>query len=351
MPHRSGRSDAARVNFEMVKRFRVWLKAQNYLPSTVSKYCNLCESFCNFIGSKPMSEVMPLDVSDFITSKLPSTWSDGLVNGRLASLRSFFDFLYMGGVVNTVPPRFVRPRRIPKKLPDVLTLTQIRRLLSKTRKPRDRAMLELLYASGCRLTEILPLRVGDVDFKTRTIKVRGKRKDRIVYFGSPAANALRRYLKRRRNGYLFQVEYRQQHGHVHRTTRTWVGHYSSYETGKRVLRCKYLGTLKTPHKVAVVRFKRFLKGVPLMRPLPDKPMCKHTAWKILTAAARRVGLKTLPARTLRHSCATHLWREGADIRTIQEILGHSCLSSTQIYVRLCNGEVARKYRRLHPRGA
>ena len=346
-------ASSRRKNEEMVRRFRTWLIAQNYLASTVAKYCNLCESFCSFIGNKPMSEVVPLDISDFITTNLPSKkWGDSLVNGRLAALRSFFDFLYMGGAVNAVPPRFIRPRKIPKKLPTVLTQAQARNLLTRTDKPRDRAMLELLYATGCRLIEVLPLRVGDIDFKRRTIRVKGKRKERIVYFGSPAAEALRRHLGRRRDGYIFHVEYRQQQGHVHRTTRTWVGHYSTYESGSRTKHCKYLGAVnKTTLATARNRFKRFLKDIDLTRPVPDRPLCKHTAWKILTAAARRIGCSFLPARTLRHSCATHLWQNGADIRTIQELLGHSCLSSTQIYVRLNNGEVARKFRSLYPRGA
>ncbi len=339
------------INREMVRRFRTWLIAQNYLDSTVTKYCNLCEGFCVFIGNKRLPDVVPLDISDFITTNLPTTWSDGLVNGRLAALRSFFDFLYMGGVVNAVPPRFIRPRKVPKKLPSVLTKAQARKLLALTHKPRDRAILELLYATGCRLTEVLPLQIADVDFKNQTIRVRGKRKERIVYFGPPANKALRRYLGRRQRGYLFQVEYRQQQGHIHRTTRTWVGHYSTYETGHRTKRCKYLGVVsKTTPATARARFKRFLKNVDLTRPVPDTPLCKHTAWKILTAAGRRIGLTVLPARALRHSCATHLWQNGADIRTIQELLGHSSLSSTQIYVRLYNRDVARKFRRMHPRG-
>jgi site-specific recombinase XerD len=101
---------------------------------------------------------------------------------------------------------------------------------------------------------------------------------------------------------------------------------------------------------ALVRFKRHLKGLGLKRPLPDKPLCSHTAWKILTAAARRVGLRFLPARMLRHSFATHLWENGADLRVIQELLGHSSLTSTQIYIHISNKTVADSYKRLHPRG-
>jgi integrase/recombinase XerD len=183
---------SAKVNHEMVARFRRWLTAQNYLGSTVNKYCNLSDAFCDYIKNKPLREVVPIDVSDFITANLPASWTDGLVNDRLACLRSFFDFLYMGGAVDSVPPRSLIPRKVARKLPRIFTQDQVRRLLAKTRKLRDRALLELLYGTGCRLVEVRNLRVGDVDFKERKIFVRGKRKERVVYFGSPAAKALLR---------------------------------------------------------------------------------------------------------------------------------------------------------------
>jgi integrase/recombinase XerD len=342
----------AKVNHEMVVRFQRWLTAQNYLPSTVRKYCNLSDAFCDYIQNKPLREVAPMDVSDFITANLPVSWTDALVNDRLACLRSFFDFLYLGGAVDSVPPRSLRPRKVAKRLPRIFTKDQVRRLLAKTRKLRDRALLELLYGTGCRLVEVRNLRLEDIDFKAHKIFVKGKRKERVVYFGSPALNALRRYLGNRRTGFLFRVEYRQQKGHVHATATTWVAHYAVYTDGKRIKKCKYLGMLsKMTHADAMIALKEHLKSVDLTRPVPDRPICQHTAWKILTAAALRIGLRFLPARMLRHSFATHLWENGADLRVIQELLGHSYLTSTQIYVRISNTVVADAYKRLHPRGA
>jgi len=344
--------DTAKVNHEMVVRFQKWLTAQNYQPSTVKKYCNLSDAFCDYLKDKPLRKVVPMDVSDFITSNLPVSWTDALVNDRLACLRSFFDFLYCGGAIDSVPPRFLHPRKIMKKLPRIFTQDQVHRLLTKTRKLRDRALLELLYGTGCRLVEVRNLRVEDVDFKGRKIFVKGKRKERVVYFGSPAANALRRYIGDRRTGFLFRVEYRQQKGHVNATATTWVAHYSIYMEGKRIKKYKHLGMLRKMTKAdAKVRLRQHLKGMDLTRPIPDRPICQHTAWKILTAAAVRSGLRFLPARMLRHSFATHLWENGADLRVIQELLGHSSLTSTQIYVRISNNTVADTYKRLHPRGA
>jgi integrase len=163
--------------------------------------------------------------------------------------------------------------------------------------------------------------------------------------------ALRRYIGERKEGFIFQVEYRRQKGHVHLTTTTWIGHYSLYRDGVRIKKCKYLGPPKMTPAQARLTLRRHLQGVDLTRPVPDHPLCQHTAWKILTAAARRVGLRFLPARMLRHSFATHMWENGADLRVIQELLGHSSLTSTQIYVQVSNKSVLDTYKRLHPRGA
>jgi site-specific recombinase XerD len=351
MAKKSPRVSTRTINLEMVFRFQQWLTAQKYIPSTVKRYCGECRKFCSFIGAKPLREVVPLDVSEFITSNLRHHWSDTVVNSRLAALRTFYDFLYMGGVVNTVPPRFIRPRKVTAKLPQVLTQKRVAMLLDKTTKVRDRAFLEFLYATGCRQKEVLNLRVADIDLEERTVRVLGKRKERIVYFGSEAKKALRCYLGSRKDGYLFQIEYRKQLGHLHATKATWTGHYSTYETGKRIQHIRYVGMLhNTSLATAKARFNQLLKNVDLIRPIPDKPLCNHTAWKILTLAARRIGLRFLPARILRHSFATHLCENGADLTTIQALLGHASLSSTQIYLRLTDKRVVQQFRQLHPRG-
>jgi integrase/recombinase XerD len=256
----------------------------------------------------------------------------------------------MGGVIRTVPPRFIHPRKQERKPPKILEQREAAKMLDKTKVPRDRAFLEFMYATGCRLADVLPLRVPNIDLVKRTARVRSKRKERIVYFGKPAATALRKYLKGRKEGYLFQIEYKKQKGHLNKTTKTWVGMYSIYPQGKRIVQYKYMGMLDTTSRAqAKARFKKHLKRVDLSRPIPDRPMCKHTAWKMLRNAARRIKRDFLPARTIRHSYATHLCENGADIRTIQELLGHSCLSSTQIYLQLANKRVARIYNKSHPR--
>jgi site-specific recombinase XerD len=349
--HRRLRFTSHALNREMVSRFRAWMSLQDYLPTTIGSYCTLCEKFCAFIGRKSFAKVTPLDVADFLTRGLPPSHNPNMVNSRLAPLRKLYEFLYMGGVVSNLPPNYLHQRRIYRKLPCVLSQAQIKKLLTSTRKLRDRALLELLYATGCRMRELRTLRVSEIDFQKRCFRVKGKRKERIVFFGKEAAKALRRYLVGRKTGYLFQVEYRRQKGHIYSTGSTWVGHYSAYINGLRVLRCKYLGMVhNTSVQIARARFTRHLREINLARPTPDKPICTDTAWEIMKQAAQRIGLKFLPARMIRHSYATHLRENGADIREIQELLGHSCLSSTQIYLQVSNKSLAQKYRQTHPRG-
>ena len=350
-PGRARRFTTRALNREMVERFRAWLIVQKYIPSTITGYCKRCQDFCSFIGDKPLAKVAPIDVSDFVTRDLPPVFQENLVNTRVAPLKAFFEFLYLGGIVENIAPQFIRPRKVYRKLPRVLSTKQVQKLLTATRKLRDRAFLELLYATGCRVAELRQLHVSDIDFTNRRFIVKGKRKERVAYFGIHAAKALRRYLVGRKTGYLFQVEYRRQRAHLHKTKTTWVGHYAAYVNGVRIRRLKYLGMLGTTSvQVASARLTRHLRNVNLKRPTPDKPMCVNTVWKILTQAARRIGLRHLPARLMRHSYATHLWENGADVRTIQELLGHSCLSSTQIYVQVSNQSLAETYRRSHPRG-
>src|SRR5258707_8525065 len=107
-----------KLNQEMVVRFQRWLRVQKYLASTIDAYSKVCFKFCDFVGLKPFCDVTPLDISDFITSNLPTIWSDNFVNFRLAALRSLFDFLYMGGVIGTVPPRSIHPRKQERKPPE-----------------------------------------------------------------------------------------------------------------------------------------------------------------------------------------------------------------------------------------
>jgi integrase/recombinase XerC len=336
----------------MGRLFRKWLAVQDYTMSTQEKYVRVVRALNSFLKRKTLRDVTPMDISDFLTRNLPLTWTDDHVNQQLGALRSFFDFLYLGGVVDSVAPRFLRARKRVAKLPRIITQVQIRKMIAATDNARDRALLEMLYATGCRVGEISRIRIEDVDFKRRTVRVRAKRKERIAYFGVPAKKAVRDYLGTRKTGYLFQDIIAEQHGYITHNHVVWTGCWRDFRPGKNFGKKnqKYLGTANgTTHAEAKAKFANFLKGIGLtQRPKPDRPLTRSTLAKVVQESGRRVGLLASP-HVLRHSFATHLLEQGADIRAIQELLGHTYLTSTQIYTRISNKVVAQVFQRFHPR--
>lgn len=342
-----------RINRECAHRFLRWLAVQHYAVSTQDSYFRTAISLCRFIGKKPLREVTPMDIGDFLTRTLPLKWSDDHVTHRLGELRSFFDFLYLGGIVDKVAPRFLRARTRVRKLPRILTQSQIKRFIRATDNLRDRALVEVFYATGCRVGEVTRIRVETIDFRKRCFPVRAKRKERMVYFGPVAARAIHKYLGRRRSGYLFQDIIPQQKGVFTHTRLAWVGSWRNFgpdkEYGKK--HSKYFGSRKVVSRAsAQAKFRRFIKGIDLKRPKPDRPMTRSTLGRIVQEIGRRARVGVVNPHMLRHSFATHMLERGADIRAIQELLGHSYLSSTQVYTRVSNNAIVSAFRRFHPRG-
>jgi integrase len=147
------------------------------------------------------------------------------------------------------------------------------------------------------------------------------------------------------------VAYPTQTGHLHATQRTWEGEYAIYPHGMRVKKLVYLGMLdKVSRAEAQIKLTKHLRHMDLRRPVQDRPISTAAALKVLRAAGHRIGLTFFSARMLRHSYATHLWENGADIMVIQELLGHNWLNSTQVYVCVANRTVAKTFRHSHPRG-
>jgi site-specific recombinase XerD len=341
-----------KLNLEFAFRFRRWLIVQHYALSTHEAYCRIVLSLCRFLGNKAMRDVTPLIIGDFLTLTLPPEWSDDHVSHQLCALRCFFDFLYLGGVVDSVAPRFLRARARVRKLPKTLTQSQIKRLIAATDNARDRALIELFYATGCRVGEVTRIRVELIDFRRRCFPVRAKRKERMVYFGAAAARAIHKYLGRRRSGYLFRDIIPQQKGSLTHTKYVWVGMWRDF--GDLVVygrkHSKQFGSVKTVSRASAnAKFRRFLKGVDLMRPERDRPLTRSTLGRIVQEIGRRAKLGMVNPHMLRHSFATHMLERGIDIRALQELLGHSWLSSTQIYTRIADKAVARAFRRFHPR--
>jgi site-specific recombinase XerD len=355
VPERTSRKRSFKaLNLEMAGRFRAWLAAQKYCLSTQERYHRIASKLCYFIGGKALSVVTPMDIGDFLTKTLPDRWEDSYISDHLGPLRSFFDFLYLGGIVDSVAPRFLKARARAKPLPRALTQAQVRKLIRTASHPRDRALIELLYATGCRIGEIRLARVEDIDFKKRTFRVRGKRKERIVYFGIQAAKSLRLYLDGRRAGFVFQDKIELQRGYIAYYNKAWIGNWKDYRTGKKggEKHSKWLGNpSRVSHAEASQRFKLYLKdqGVDLVRYKPDRPLNRSALTFVVREIGRRAKIGRVSPHVLRHSFATHLLERGADIRAIQELLGHAYLTSTQVYTRISNNAVRSTFKKFHPR--
>ena len=355
--HRGGVSSQSfkRINLKMAERFRAWLVAQKYAVSTIERYYHTACKLCRYIGPKALAAVTPMDIGDFLTETLPCRWADSYISDHLSSLRSFFDFLYLGGVVDSVAPRFLKARPRMKPLPRALTEIQVKKLIRSATHPRDRALIELLYATGCRIGELRIARVEDIDFKERRFRVRGKRKERIVYFGPQSAQSLREYLKGRKTGYIFQDKVEPQKGYITYYKKAWIGNWKDYRTGKKggEKHSKWLGNpSQVSYAEARKRFNVFLRkeNIDLVRYKADRPLTRSALSFVVREIGRRAGIGKVSPHTLRHSFATHLLERGADIRAIQELLGHTYLTSTQIYTRISNNSVRSAFNQFHPRG-
>ncbi|HEY5885254.1 MAG TPA: tyrosine recombinase XerC [Pyrinomonadaceae bacterium] len=226
---------------------------------------------------------------------------------KLAALRTFFQFLVREGVLEQNPAKLVSTPRLEKKLPRHLSIEDAIKFIETPDTDtdlgkRDRAMLELMYATGVRVAELTKLNLGHIDFRNRLIRVTGKRrKERIVPFGEPALEALKAYLDVR---------------------------------------------------------DAVLNNAPISEREPEALFLNYQGTRITTRSVGRMvdkyirlcaGKYDISPHALRHSFATHLLDSGADLRDIQELLGHARLSSTQIYTHVSMEKLIQVYDKAHPK--
>lgn len=227
---------------------------------------------------------------------------------KLAALRTFFQFLIREGAVELNPAKLVSTPRLEKKLPNHLSVEDAVRFIETPDAntdlgKRDRAILEMLYGTGVRVSELVKLDLRDIDFRGRTIRVKGKRrKERIVPFGEPALHALMRYLTEVRPAFLNNAPVA--------------------ERDEAAVILNYQGTRITTRSVGRM-VDKYIK------------IC--------------AGIHDISPHSLRHSFATHLLDSGADLRDIQELLGHARLSTTQIYTHVSMEKLIEVYDKAHPK--
>jgi len=341
-----------KTNEELAQKFSEWVVAQRYARVTQLAYKRVAFRFCHFLGSRSLVTANRLDVRSFLVEVMKRDLSVDGYNRHLWALRRFFDFLYMGGVVDSIAPRFVLGKRHPRPMPRVLGETELKLLIRSASGIRDAAILELPYATGCRVGELVRIRVEDIDTKRRSIRMTGKSGERTVFYGSQASKVLRKYLNGRKSGPLFRPVYRKQHGCVNWNGKGWEARWVDYSTGTENARAHVtgLGGRMLTRQKAWQQFRKRVPQAKLVRPPENRHVCTTAIARVIELAAHKARLGRVTAHMIRHSFATHLLNRGADIRHIQGLLGHTSIQTTQLYTRVVPAELERTLRRFHPRG-
>ncbi len=271
---------------------------------TLRAYKKDLEEFFNFAKTEP-DQVEPVTIRGFISEQILKGKSKTTVARKLSTLRSFFSYLYSEGIIKINPARVVASIKTKRSLPKFLTVDDAFRLVEaadedKFTVQRDRAILELFYCSGIRVSELCGLNMDDVDLKEGLIKVKGKgNKERIVPIGQKAKEALKKYLAVR-----------------------------------QLLRIKK---------------KLISEEPPLFINNRGKRISDRQVRRVVEKYAKAIGiLEKIGPHTLRHTFASHLLMEGADLRVIQELLGHASLSTTQIYTHIDLKHLMDVYDKSHP---
>jgi len=291
----------------LLERFLTYLQAsRNASPHTIKNYGNDIGQFLDYCRAQGVNSLQEADRS-LLRRYLAELDAAGYVKAsiarRVAELRSFGDFLVREEVLERNPFRTVSAPRIPKRLPQYLTVTELEALLAApdTSTPlglRDRAIIEVLYAAGLRVSELANLDVMDVDLAQAQVRVVGKgSKERIGLLGRPAVRAVQAYLKMGRPELMGKRS----------TDALWLNHRGGRLT---------------------------VRGIAL----------------VVGKVSKQAGIrKTVSPHVLRHTFATHLLDGGADLRVVQELLGHADLTTTQIYTHVSQSRAREVYLRAHPR--
>ncbi len=296
------------TNFEEV--FVNYLRYErNMSPETIRAYEKDLHQFLRFFAKGDGDPAQPgelttLQIREYLQHLKDKSYQKTTVVRKLATIRSFYKCLLKKGIVTTNPLTDIPTPKVEKKIPHFLGTEEVEKLLNAPQgngfQPvRDRAILETLYSTGLRVSELTALNVGDIDLTGEVVKARGKgRRERVMPVGSFALQAIKAY-----------IELRAQVPHINE---------------------------KDPEALFLNRFGDRLSS--------------RSIRKIIDKYIKVTGLseKTSP-HTLRHSFATHLLNRGANLRMVQELLGHKHLSTTQIYTHVTTDAMKRAYEEAHPR--
>jgi len=286
--------------------FLVYLeKNRGSSKNTIASYKRDLNKLIVFLADSKVTDpkrVTSTHLNTFLLKAESEGKASSSISRYVASIHSFFNYLFKKNIISEDPSEAISSPKQSKKAPEILTIKEIELLLEQPKAAdnkglRDKAMLELLYATGIRVSELINLKKDDLNIRMGYIRCVDKNKERIIPIGTPAKEALTKYVNYSRNGMIKDPD-------------------------DDVLFVSCLG----------------------------HSMSRQGFWKIIKLYANKANIKkAITPHMLRHSFASHLVENGADLKSVQEMLGHSDISTTQVYARMNSHKLKEVYIRAHPR--
>ena len=290
------------MNKEYINSYEDYLKIdKKYSKNTLLSYMNDINKFNEYIKNKDFKKIEKKDVISYLDNERKKGMKDRTLSHNLIVIKNFYKYLYRIGEIKESPIQTIELPKLKKALPHVLSVEEVDKILdielNNKYDYRNKAMLELMYSSGLRISELVNLKIQDIDLSENIVRVCGKgSKERIIPIGDYATNYLKIYINEYRRGFIKK----QVNDYLFLNSRgNNISRQALFKLIKQIIRDKNIKKDVSPH-------------------------------------------------TLRHSFATHMLENGADLRSIQELLGHSDISTTQIYTHVSNRVLKENYEESHP---
>lgn len=301
-------------------------------PKTVEAYESDLTKYANWLREarkiNDVNEITQLDIEEYVRAMAAQNLGSRTIARRIASIHEWNKFMLSNAQIASDPSAEVKAPKQSEHLPDVLSISEVERVIDAAGgfgstdavSLRDRALVEFLYATGARVSEAVGLKFEDIDLEESVVRLSGKgQKQRLVPIGKCAVSALRDYLDKARPILASRAQ-------------------KSEASAKSQVNSSSNSSSKSANSHMIFLNKR------------GKSLSRQSAWEAISRAGKMAKIgKELHPHTLRHSFATHLISGGADVRTVQELLGHASVTTTQIYTHISPDALMEAYVMSHPR--